>query len=106
MPYEDYQNTWGPPVYVSFKHRPLGFEVEAGADALNAIVSSIDPETQDPNFIQTGTQVMEINGVPCSNVDFLEVKNRLDTSELPLLVKFQQPPKDLVDTWSNERVKE
>ena len=39
----------GPPIYVSFKTRPLGFAVEAGEGGKNAIVSRIDTESEDPN---------------------------------------------------------
>lgn len=112
MPYEDYSNQWpvlpemGPPVFVSFKFRPLGFSVESGENGRNAIVSAIDPEAEDPNFIETGSQIMEIAGRSCTNLDFDEIRDRLENFDLPLLIKFQTPPKDLVDTWSNDRVKQ
>lgn len=102
-------NVWkkyGPPVYVSFKQRPLGFTVEAGDGKKNAIVATIDEHSvDDPNFIEVGAQVMEIAGRSCMDLDFIEIQDRLNALELPLLIKFQTPPKELVDTWSNSRVR-
>jgi len=104
--HEDYANVWGPPVYVSFKKRPLGFKVEPGEGRNSAIVSWIETEGDEDHFVETGSQVMEIAGKACTNLSFDEIQDLLDREKLPLIIKFQTPPKDTVVTWSNARVKQ
>lgn len=111
MDQDEFEGTWGEPLFTCFKTRPLPFTCTAGDDGeQNAIVANIDPIAKE-NFpeledFKIGMQVMEINGESAEDLPFIEIKNRLENMNTPLVIKFQQPPQDSVDTWSTERVKQ
>jgi len=106
MEHEEFDN-WGEPVYVSFGSRPLGFHCVPGDDDRNAFVSSIDQTSAEVSeLFKPGLQIMEINAKGCEDLPFIEIQERLATMKTPLVIKFQQPPQDSVDTWTTERVKQ
>ena len=75
---------------MDFKYRPLGFKVRAGEGDRNAIIASVDDETNDAILI--GTQIMEINDRNCVDVAFDGITHWLTTKDLPLTIVFQRPP--------------
>lgn len=101
---ENQMSSWGKPIYLHFKYRPLGFKVRGGEDDQNAIIASVDDETNDSILI--GTQIMEINDRNCVDVPFDGITHWLTTMDLPLTIIFQRPPGEHIENWSNSRVKQ
>lgn len=111
MDEDELEGTWGQPFNLLLQNRPLPFTCTAGdGGEQNAIVASIDPIAKE-NFpeldnLKIGMQVMEVNGENVEDLPFIEIKNRLAKANTPIVLKFQLPPQDSVDTWSTERVKQ
>lgn len=99
----DPANNWGEPMYISFEKRPLGFKVTDGENNMEAIIEGVDNDN-DQKLI--GCQIMEINHRSCQDVHFNTITHWLTTMELPLTIVFQKPPHDLVENWTNARVKQ
>jgi len=96
------QQQYGAPQYIEFRERPLGFRCQPGEDNKNAFVATV----VDNEFQVIGSQIMEINATSCHDIEFSEIEGMLKHLELPLTIKFQQPPQDSVDQWTKERVKQ